>query len=313
MFYQHILVPLDASRFAESALPHALAIAERGEGRIELVAVFGDEPLTGYIEAMRTVSGEPPESREKQASSYLDRLVERLDGARRGVSSTVLAGDVAEAIDAHARDTGAGLIVMATHGHGPISRAWLGSVADRLLRFSSVPLLLIRPDEADEPDFGELPAYRHILVPLDGSDRAEEVLDLAVPLGALHGARFTLVLASPILLQVDAPDMAATLPLDPTLVARARDEAGAYLERVAERLRKRDIECATAVLDGLPAEVINAHAAEHGADMIALTTRGLGGLSRLLLGSVADKLIRSAQMPVLVHAIHPGNDSAHLH
>lgn len=300
MYYQHIVVPVDGSPFAEFALPWALAIAERGEGRVELVMVREDSAK----DLVAVGAGAEPDRGDEDERAYLDALVARIGGTDRpNVSVTLLRGRAAVEIERYARESRAGLVVMATHGHGPLSRAWLGSVADQLVRAGPAPILLVRPAEEERPDVAARPGLRRILVPLDGSDAAEEVLDLAVPLGALWGAAFTLVRVVPLYVQVGSPYMAHALHLDQALMEAARAEAESYLNEVTARLAKRDLNVAAHLADGAPAQVILALADAEHADLIAMRARGRGGIERMVLGSVADKVIRGSHRPILVQTI----------
>jgi nucleotide-binding universal stress UspA family protein len=302
MYYQHILVPLDGSPFAEAAVPHALSIAESGEGRVELITVYDETPMVGYVEY---IASEPDAIRadiERDARAYLQALAARLS-ARGKLSITLVAGRPASAIALHARESGAGLIVMATHGHGPLSRAWLGSVADQLVRSASVPLLLVRPKDDTAADFDARVAFRQILVPLDGSLHAEEVLDQAVPLGGLFGSEYTLLRAVPLPLQVGTGYTANALTVDHALMQSERVAAEEYLLGVAQRLAKRDLTVRTVLVDGGAAQGILQYAEQHPIDLIAMTTRGRGGFERLFLGNVADKVVRGSDRPLLIRVI----------
>jgi nucleotide-binding universal stress UspA family protein len=107
-------------------------------------------------------------------------------------SSALLDGPVPDAINRYAAATGADLLVMTTHGRGPLARFWLGSVADALVRQASVPILLVPPKGA-APDLAQTPVIRRVLIPLDGSELAEQVLEPALALGAATQTEYTLL------------------------------------------------------------------------------------------------------------------------
>jgi nucleotide-binding universal stress UspA family protein len=277
--YRTIVVPLDGSPFSEHALPLALGIAQRAGARLLLARVQQHEVSEGLASLYPT--GNPVSGNLEQVclTSARHRLAAV---AAVPVETVLLEGQVAGALHEEAVRTGADLVVMATHGHGPFSRLWLGSVADELLRRLPMPLLLVRPGERPA-DLKQEPVFRRILVPLDGSARAEKVLESATALGALWGAEY-------ILTRVVAPGPVAGLDL-------AHD----YLDGVAGQLRARALRVRTSVpVHGHTAVAIHDLAQAEGADLIALATRGQGGLKRLLLGSVADKVIRGASSPVFV-------------
>jgi len=219
------------------------------------------------------------------------------------VTSALLEGPViAETLNGHATATKTDLVVMTTHGRGPLSRFWLGSVADELVRRATMPTLVVRPQEK-APDFTAEPVLRHILIPLDGSALAEKVLESAVGLGALMQADYLLVrIYGP---QVDTfldPKSYATVGGSEPPIEQLRAEAQEYLNRVAERLKGQGHTVQTQAVQGQhPASAILDTAQRLAVDLIALETHGRRGLTRLLLGSVADKVIRGAVTPVLVH------------
>jgi nucleotide-binding universal stress UspA family protein len=209
---------------------------------------------------------------------------------------------VADALDGHAKSTGNDFIIMTTHGRGPLSRFWLGSVADELVRRATVPLLLIRPLET-APDFASEPQLRRIAIPLDGSTLAEQVLESAIGLGSLMQADYTLVhIYGPLVDSGVDPLNYATVGGHELSLEQRRTDAESYLNRVAKRLKERGFTVETHVgFAQHPASAILDSAEHLGMSLIALETHGRRGLTRLLLGSVADKVIRGASIPVLVH------------
>src|SRR5262245_51041562 len=181
--FRSILVPLDGSPFAEQALPLAVAIARRGGGRLVLVTVR--TPLTeAYVEGIYISTAELEDDLAARYGDYLRSVAEKARAwADVPVETAVLRGDVASALCEQASAGRADLVVMATHGRGPLGRFWLGSVADQMLRVAPVPLLLVRP-EAEAPPDAE-PTFGRVVVPLDGTPESEEVLESAVALAAL--------------------------------------------------------------------------------------------------------------------------------
>ncbi|HZK77432.1 MAG TPA: universal stress protein, partial [Gemmatimonadaceae bacterium] len=199
---------------------------------------------------------------------------------------------------------GADLVVMTSHGRTGLNRAWVGSVADGVLRRSNEPVLMCRPTEKADRATPFLP-FRRILVPLDGSSLANEILQSAVSLAICSGARLSLLrIVQPVqLLTVEtAIPFAFPLPVEDDISTK----------RVAERARRELAEVARNLSDPkigeIDSHVVIAHdvgaaivdfALGSGIDAIAMSTHGRGA-SRLLLGSVADKVIRSAALPMLL-------------
>jgi nucleotide-binding universal stress UspA family protein len=305
--YHSILVPLDGSMFGEHALPLALSLARRSGARLQLVHVHS--PAAAVF-----VEGAPPffdDSLEAElrgrARTYLDDVARRIRGISPvPVEPGLLEGQVVDALHARAA-AGVDLVVMTTHGRGPLGRFWLGSVADELVRQSPVPVLLVRPHEA-RPDVNSEPPLPHVLVPLDGSPLAEQILEPAAALAGVTGADVTLFRAiKPVLVPPPFHDGSLGARVDELITrvegihARLRQDAQEYLDRVAQPLRGRSLSVQTRiVVADHPATAILREAAELGGGAVALATHGRRGLSRLFLGSVADKVVRASPLPVLL-------------
>jgi nucleotide-binding universal stress UspA family protein len=290
--FRSLLVPLDGSPFGEHALPFAVGIAKRAGATVQLLHVH--VPLV-YATGISILDSGADEQAKDEEWAYLDRMVRRwtIAAPEVRISTALLEGFPPDVL--REQMSKADLVLMATHGRGPASRFWLGSVADALVRTAAVPLLLLRPSEQPPPVTIASP-FRHLMIPLDGSDLAEQVLEPTMQLGRLMGASYTL-------LRVVKPDLGwpAMTFLNETQTRRALDEAQTYLHRIAERLRGEGLTVQThAVLHTHPAEAILEETHEQGADLLALATHGRGGLRRLLLGSVADKVLRGGTTPMLV-------------
>jgi nucleotide-binding universal stress UspA family protein len=290
--YRSILVPVDGSAFAEHALPLALAIARRANAAIHLVRVSA--PLTAAaLDGAGVNLVELEQEVKRGCQEYLDRTMAAL--RRRTsvpLSSEVIVGDIAPTLCYFASGGRHDLVVMATHGRSPFGRFWLGSVADQVLRHVAVPLLLVRPGDA-EANLDAEPSLGTIVLPLDGTPLAEQILEPAATLAALMpGTELLLIRAIPAVGPEDAADVADT---------HAYREAAGYLGAVAAVLKARGLAVRThVVFEDRPAEAILHEAEGAHAGAIALETRGEGGLARLLHGSVADAVIRGAHVPVLV-------------
>jgi nucleotide-binding universal stress UspA family protein len=295
--FRSLLVPLDGSSFSEHALPFALSIAKRAGAAVQLVHVH--TPLVDAT-GIDVLDSGADERVKEQEWAYLDRMVDswRVAAPNVRLSSALLEGFAPEVLREQMNGQ-ADLVVMATHGRGPASRFWLGSVADALVRTAIVPLLLLRPGEQPPPVALSSP-FRRMMISLDGSKLAEQALEPAVQLGRLMECSFTLLRAVHPVLMVDPnfgwPAMTGTNEL---LTRQAINEAQAYLDRIAMRLDDQGLSVRTrTVLQTSPADAILEEAGE--ADVIGLATHGRGGFRRLLLGSVADKVLRGGTTPMLV-------------
>ena len=282
--FHSILVPVDGSILAEAAIPYALTLAERARSKVQFVFVYEDR-----------FNLEPVEL----AWQYLLRVTARA-GERLGdsVSSALLHGRVAATLVKQARKIGADLVIMTTHGRGGLERAWLGSVTDQLIRRIGIPVLVIRPaDGVAAPD--SQPS--EILVPLDGSTLAETALQPAAALARLWDAELTVVqIVYPVPIVAEPVRSGADSSAQELTAIRASAEE--YVRLAAERLRGSGVKASGMALMGTdgPAQQLRELARPGQVSLIAIATHGRGGIRRLVLGSVTDKLVRTAEVPVLV-------------
>ncbi|HSJ16309.1 MAG TPA: universal stress protein [Longimicrobiales bacterium] len=294
-----ILLPLDGSTFSEHALPTALDLARQLNARLHLVQVHEPPlPLTAGPNAV--VEAEVGASLREQEEEYLRSVASRcMERAGIPTRTELLEGPVATSLAAYIQEMKTDLVVMTTHGRSGISRAWVGSVADAVVRRSAAPVLLLRPREGDEGPVEF--TSRHVLVPLDGSPLAEGILPPAARIAQVRGARFTLLrVVAPLQVSVE-PQHPAVLSQDPAVVRQAVTQAQAYLEDVAAPLRLSGLQVEAAVeVHPVAAVAILDYAATNSVDMVAMATHGRGGWSRVALGSVADKVMRGMLLPVLL-------------
>lgn len=337
---QQIIVPLDGSRLAEHALPHAVALARATGSGLTLLQVIPVTPATTPL-----IWGVPggaiaPDYHDAIAAGahdYLQRLARLLGSAGLPPQVEVLEGDAAEAIIRYIEQRPeAAMIVMSTRGRSGVSRWVFGSVAEKVLEAAPVPLALIRPAEVppDEPGvemsalvppgLGAIPRYRTVLVPLDGSARAEAALEQAGALAVATGAGILLVSVMPLPDNVVLPPLPAaasaasprdaeeTLILPPRqsirkafqeLHEQEKRALAGYLAAVTSHIGlagKGDITVHTRILEGDAGSEILRASREGDADLIVMSTRGSSTLARLWPGSVAMKVVREAALPVLL-------------
>jgi nucleotide-binding universal stress UspA family protein len=293
---RRILVPLDGSAFAEEALPMALALARRERAGVELVSVH--DPLAPY-----PVPGIPrsdprfdAEIRRREIG-YLNGIADSVRGAvPSSVTATVIEGPVVTTLADRVAD-GVDFVVMTTHRRRGLSRSWLGSVADGVVRRVNVPVLLIRPRE--NADQATDPLFARVLIPLDTSSFSGEVIEQAIVLGG-QSARYTLLTVAPLLVtEVIVGKIADGVRAE---AEAERAQAEAYLAGLAESLRARGFEVDTRTLiHHQPARAIIDYAEANRMEVIALATHGRGAAGRFLVGSVADKVLRGATTPVLMY------------
>jgi nucleotide-binding universal stress UspA family protein len=251
--------------------------------------------------------GLPPDFPVEMANlerEWRQTLEEHLETAARGVEPSlptpvvrsVLAGEAASTLRAYVESHAVDLVVMTTHGRGGLSRMWLGSVADRMLRQVQVPLLLLHPRELPQPT-----AFHRILLALDGVIE-EPVVEAAMTLGRMvPDVRYVATRVVEPLLPVLSGLAARPRHLPPDWNELHETEARNYLARLTDRLRAGGVDATSQVLVGRGvAEQVIRLADAVAADCIVTGTHGARGMERLLLGSVADKIVRGAKVPVLV-------------
>jgi nucleotide-binding universal stress UspA family protein len=175
-------------------------------------------------------------------------------------------------------------------------------VADRLMRQSAAPVLLVRPQDT-RPDIAAEPALKRLLVPLDGSPQAEQILPHACALAGLMQAELALIQAAELAL---ASTELYGSEFDSSFQERVQARAQRYLDGVAASLRAEGFNVSTKVVLGWPAQHILEDARDYEVDAIALATHGHGGMARLMLGSVSDKIVRGATASVLLYRPHEG-------
>lgn len=294
--YTSIVVPLDGSAFGNRALPVAITLAGRSDAALHLVHVNESAPYPDdgpYDAGLHVGLDIRSELIELAAQLTRDTSLQ--------VDASFLDGPVVRALSLYLHDRRPNLVVMMTHGRGGLSRMRLGSVADGLVRHTSVPLLLMGPGAETPEDLIE-PLFRRILVPLDGSGMAEEVLDHVLSLGTPDLTVYVLVTVIVPLLTLDHLYADSESFNGRADVERERIRASAHLTVVAKELRDSGAVVETLVaVHQRPAQGILDAADDQHADVIALSTHGQGALSRLIHGSVADAVVRKAVIPVFVN------------
>jgi nucleotide-binding universal stress UspA family protein len=299
--YASVIVPLDGFGFGEHALPLALNIARRGKIPLDLVHV--NVPLAQvYSEYRPNLETPSDELSKRTAKSYVDEMTCHLQSlVNVPVRGHMFEGTVPETLHSFAADRPDSLVVMTTHGRGPISRFWLGSVTDAFVRVAPTSVLLVHPADG-KPALGESPTLPHMLLPVDGSLLSEEVLETALTLGKLMDADYTLLrVVEPMVYigQGALGDLPAVV--DPGWTKAAEEAASDYLSRMAARLKDRALKVHTRVRvhPSVPLAILDEARAE-GMSCIAMSTHGRHGLTRLALGSVTDKVVRGGTLPTLL-------------
>jgi nucleotide-binding universal stress UspA family protein len=298
--FKKLLVPLDRSSLAEQAIGQAVAIARASGASIDLVLVHQVIAFDGFNNASWN------DKQWVDERAYLASIADELAvAAAVPVTSTVPEGDAVDHICRRAWEIDADLIVMTSHGRTGLSRAWFGSVADGVLRHSAIPVFMLRPVEGETGRTASRNLFRHLLVPFDGSVLAADILKPAATLAKCADARVSLLrVVQPIPLPTYDPAMPFAYPSpahDEQETNRIAAEATQQLAAFARQLGDEGVgavEAHVVVADHVAQSILD-FAQDHHADAIAMSTHGRGA-SRVLMGSVADKVVRASGLPVLL-------------
>jgi nucleotide-binding universal stress UspA family protein len=304
---ERILVPLDGSDLAARILIQVRRLLRRTDAEVILFRAYWTPLSLSRVDYSQLLH----EDRE-EAQEYVARLAADLRGQGVRARELVAEGPPAEAILDAARAERAGMIAMSTHGRTGLARWVFGSVAEKVVRASPVPVMLIRSFDGESraaapPVDGRELTLRRILVPTDGSPLSLGVIPYAEELAWLFRAE-VVALHAKAEARMPVGSFHGTLidpggvPLAPAAPETAEDPAVS----AAESFASRGIRATTLTVPGDPAEAILEAGRAHGIDLIAMATHGRSGISRWLLGSVAERVLRASTLPMLLARTAPG-------
>ena len=294
--FTRLLIPLDGSKTAEQVMPWARRFADSFQLPVELLAVVDVGTLLTSVERARQFD-KLIEQTSRHSKAYLERVSGRFVGSR--VKRSVEQGSAAELIIEKAAADKSTLIAMTTHGRSGLNRWLLGSVAEKVLRGTTNPLLLVRI--AHEVKVEGEAAPKSIVVPLDGSELAEAVLPTVTKIAKRLGIEVFLFRAynNPYSPFISGRGQYA-VNVD-ELMKDIRDEARHYLEAKIAELSERGVEQISYLLqEGVAADEIVSVAKHTPDSLIAMCSHGRSGVKRWVLGSVAETVVRHSNSPVLV-------------
>jgi nucleotide-binding universal stress UspA family protein len=301
--YKNIMVPTDGSGFDREAILVALRVAERCEAHIRLVRVLGSGAYLGMPGSPDGMVGTEEVMRAEVEAA--ERELYALAAECRNVSTAPVTvdleqGPIADKLGAFARRNNVDLIVISSHGRRGVARLALGSVTDLLISQTTIPVLVVKP-KASYLTPEATKEFHRIVVPLDGSSLAEQILAPVVSLAKLEEAEITLLYVLAREEMGENPDPASA-PWWEKKVAGAR----AYLTRRANEVRAQGVTARIDVVIGDNVSEAIAHfARREQADLVAIATHGRRGLARVVRGSVADGVIKDAMSSILV--FHPNH------
>ncbi len=303
--YKRMLVPLDGSKLAEVTLTYAKEVAGRLD--IEVVLLHVANPATS--DSMPMYQSYVDHAAEIVREREVEIQQEEGLSGKSGIPATkaeVVTGYPPDEILRYAFEKDVDIILMATHGWSGVRRWILGSVADKVLRASTIPVWLVRANVPKENIHGLGPGSR-ILVPLDGSELAEMVLPHVETLAQQAGREpIDVILVSviePVVLPASVALPEASLNwgrLSEEHMLRARKGVDDYLAKIGDKLKETDVSVRYEVLEGRPADEIIGYAEKSQVDLIIMATHGRSGLSRWAYGSVAERVLMSGASPIFL-------------
>jgi nucleotide-binding universal stress UspA family protein len=288
---RNILVPLDGSPLSEKALPIAKFVCNTFDGRITLLSsVSPDKISKDELEALESY---------QERKSYLNKLTHRLSDECPNISISVQAGDVTDLINNMVSESKIDLVTLSTRGESGIKTFVTGSVANQIIHNSKCPVLVV-PAQMNNNQKRPSIVINNILVPLDGSKHSEKVLPYIINSKGFE-SKVTL-LSVP---EIPEPRMfGATVDEIQKLRKESESKAINYLNIIAEKLHYNNLDVQYVVVGTRPTDTILAVAEEVGADAIMMATKGLGGMDRILIGSVAEQIIQKSHIPVFLIPVH---------
>lgn len=278
--YKRILLPLDGSAEAESPLPYIKDFSNKFNAKVHVLGV-------GIGDKRRKVN--------RLLTDYIECTANNLTQEGILARPHVLYGHANEQILLFTKETAIDLIIMATHGRSGVTRWWIGSVAENIVTEATLPVLLIRSKHLRENEANKTKTFHHILVPLDGSSLGESALQHVGILASKLEATINLlhVIHSFDGLGFDIPGYDLKI-----MTKKLSDSGKKYLKNISEKLKNKGIKTSSKVIVGNPANTIIDYALQEKVDLVAMSTHGRSGITRWVLGSVADKVLRESSLPL---------------
>jgi nucleotide-binding universal stress UspA family protein len=299
MTLDHILTPTDFSACADNALNHALEVADRFGARLHILHVVNelDPDWYGITDAQERAV----RHRDQIKTEARERLERILPAEGRDLEAKVslqLSFDVADTINEYVEQREIDLVVMGTHGRQGLDRLMLGNVADKIIRHAPCPVMTVRervPWTEGDDDL----LFEDILAPIDFSDHSQKALRVSKLFANQYQARLHLLFVAekrtvPTFSDTGLPGV-GVVEMDPQIVAQAEEA----LQQLNENIEGPDVQSAYHVREGNVSKDVVDFAETHGVSLIVMATRGLTGVSRFLLGSNTERIVRVAPCPVL--------------
>jgi nucleotide-binding universal stress UspA family protein len=297
---KNVLVPIDFSERSLDALETALRLTKRIGAQLHLIHVYEpDYPLTTVM-AMPIVL--PPAQVAQGVRRHLKDVAKKHGVELRPANTHAIAGSPYEEICRIAREQKIDLIVAATRGNTGVKHLLLGSTAERIVRHSPCPVLVVHPKAKNAKSARSDLLFGKIVVPIDFSECSLKGLDYAKALARQFGSKLVL-LNSVVFQYYIISDEYARYDL-PLLMQQAEKASRHQMRDLIEKTDWDGIDVEQSLQIGHAGQQICARAAEHDADLIVTSTHGTTGFKHILVGSTAEYVVRHATCPVLVVPSH---------
>ena len=299
--FDTILVPLDGSQMADCVLPHVAAIAGPFNAEVTLLRVLEKNQTIPSAQLFDLLNWQINKTR---STLYLEKIKLLFQESGIRTQALVLEGLVAEGIAGYAQQQAMKLIVLSSHGRSGLTKWGISSITQKIILIAQTSLLIIRAHQygprADK--LSTAPLYKRILVPLDGSQRAENALPIITQLAQFHKSQVHLVHV------VETPEMARQMPLAPEdvelatrVVDRNRKEAEQYLENLKSRSYLKDIDVRTHLITSENATVaLHQLEEQEQIDIVTFNAHGYSGNHQWPYGSMVNHFILYGKAPLLI-------------
>ena len=299
--FDTILVPLDGSQLADCVLPHVVAISRSFDSEITLLRVLEKNLASTSAQMFDLLNWQ---INKTKSSLYLEKIKARIQELSVRTSLAVVEGLVAEGIIEYAQSQGMKLIVLSSHGRNGLTQWGISSITQKIILSAQTSLLIVRAHQYGtySEKLSTAPLYQRILVPLDGSQRAENVLPIITQLANFHKSQLHLVHV------VKTPEMARQLPPAPEdidlanrVIERNREEAANYLEQLKSRSYLEGIAVQTHLITSENAAVaLHQLEEQEQIDLVALNAHGYSGNHQWPYGSMVNNFILYGKAPLLI-------------
>jgi len=294
-----ILVPLDGSQLAECVLPHAMAIARSFDAQVKLLCILEKHQVSTSAQLFDLLNWQ---IKKTKTSLYLEKTKTRFQESGLQAQVTVEEGLVAEEITKIAQNQRVKLIVLSSHGKNGLTPWGISSTSQKIILSAPTSVFIVRANQPQASELSEVPLYQRILVPLDGSQRAENVLPVITQLARFHQAQIHLVQV------VQMPELARQMPLtredielSNRLVARNQQESREYLDQVKARSYLEGISVQTHLITSH-----NAAAELHQLvdleqiNLVALSAHGYSGNHQWPYGSITNNFMMYGKSHLMI-------------